>query len=90
MGGLELKYRLVAGVSSGLAVCLVPPFLSLIARSTPELASRTGFIGTMNQIGIVTGLFGGQVAGLVLTGSVSFDNTPKRVQDLRIERRHPG
>lgn len=24
----------------------------------------------MNQIGIVTGLFGGQVAGLLLTGSV--------------------
>jgi hypothetical protein len=70
--GHKLMIRLVAGVSSGLAVCLVPPFLSLIARSTPELASKTGFIGTMNQIGIVTGLFGGQVAGLALTGSVSF------------------
>jgi hypothetical protein len=26
----------------------------------------------MNQIGIVTGLFFGQVAGLILTGSVSY------------------
>jgi hypothetical protein len=65
--------RLVAGLSSGLAVCLVPPFLSVIARSTPELVSKTGLIGTMNQIGIVTGLFCGQLAGLILTGSVSVD-----------------
>jgi MFS family permease len=68
----KLIYRLVVGMSSGLAVCLVPPFLSIIARSTPQLASKTGLIGTMNQIGIVTGLFFGQVAGLILTGSVSY------------------
>ena len=65
-----LMIRFVVGMSSGLAVCLVPPFLSVIARSTPQLASKTGLIGTMNQIGIVTGLFCGQVAGLILTGSV--------------------
>jgi len=60
--------RFIVGVSSGIAVCLVPPFLSLLARSAPELASRSGFIGTMNQLGIVFGLFSAQVGGLILTG----------------------
>lgn len=72
----KLMVRFVVGMSSGLAVCLVPPFLSVIARSTPQLASKTGLIGTMNQIGIVTGLFCGQVAGLILTGSVSPSTPP--------------
>jgi hypothetical protein len=72
----ELMIRFVVGMSSGLAVCLVPPFLSVIARSTPQLASKTGLIGTMNQIGIVTGLFCGQVAGLILTGSVILSTLP--------------
>jgi len=80
--------RFVVGMSSGLAVCLVPPFLSVIARSTPELASKTGLIGTMNQIGIVTGLFSGQVAGLILTGSVS-PYTSLVILAKRIERRYP-
>ena len=72
----KLMIRFVVGMSSGLAVCLVPPFLSVIARSTPQLASKTGLIGTMNQIGIVTGLFCGQVAGLILTGSVGPSTLP--------------
>jgi len=80
--------RFIVGMSSGLAVCMVPPFLSVIARSTPELASKTGLIGTMNQIGIVTGLFSGQVAGLILTGSVR-SSTPLVILAKRIERRLP-
>ncbi|KAK8858481.1 hypothetical protein IAR55_002708 [Kwoniella newhampshirensis] len=60
--------RFVAGVSSGIAVCLVPPFLSLVARSSPDLASKSGQIGTMNQLAIVLGICSAQIAGLLLTG----------------------
>ncbi|WWC88785.1 uncharacterized protein L201_003698 [Kwoniella dendrophila CBS 6074] len=60
--------RLVVGISSGIAICLVPPYLSMVAKSTPELAAKSGQIGTMNQLAIVIGLFSSQVAGLLLTG----------------------
>jgi len=73
-GMAEVWCRFIVGLSSGLAVCLVPPFLALIARSSPALANRTGQIGFLNQMGIVIGLFSAQAAGLVLTGSVSSVN----------------
>ncbi|WWC62444.1 uncharacterized protein I303_105040 [Kwoniella dejecticola CBS 10117] len=60
--------RFVVGISSGIAICLVPPYLSMIARSSPELASRSGSIGTMNQLAIVLGICSAQIAGLLLTG----------------------
>ncbi|WWD18368.1 hypothetical protein CI109_102818 [Kwoniella shandongensis] len=60
--------RFITGVSSGIAVCLVPPFLSQVARSSPELASKSGQIGTMNQLAIVLGICSAQIAGLLLTG----------------------
>ncbi|KAK4687764.1 hypothetical protein P7C73_g2353, partial [Tremellales sp. Uapishka_1] len=60
--------RLTAGLSSGLAVCLVPPFLSLICKSVPELQNRSGQIGTLHQLAIVLGICAAQVAGLLLTG----------------------
>ncbi|KGB74798.1 vacuolar membrane protein [Cryptococcus deuterogattii R265] len=60
--------RLVTGVSSGLAISLVPPYLSTIAKSSTELAHRSGQIGTMNQMAIVLGICSAQVAGLLLTG----------------------
>ncbi|OXH33653.1 vacuolar membrane protein [Cryptococcus neoformans] len=60
--------RLVAGVSSGLAISLVPPYLSIIAKSSKELVHRSGQIGTMNQMAIVLGICSAQAAGLLLTG----------------------
>ncbi|WVR06252.1 hypothetical protein IAU60_003282 [Kwoniella sp. DSM 27419] len=60
--------RFVAGIASGIAICLVPPCLSMIARSSPALAGRSGQIGTLNQLAIVLGICSAQVAGLVLTG----------------------
>ncbi|ORX40195.1 vacuolar membrane protein [Kockovaella imperatae] len=60
--------RFIVGLSSGAAICLVPPFLALIAKSSPSLRNRSGQIGTLNQMGIVIGLFTAQVAGLALTG----------------------
>ncbi|ODN95874.1 vacuolar membrane protein [Cryptococcus wingfieldii CBS 7118] len=60
--------RLVAGTASGLGISLVPPFLSVIAKSEAELASKSGMVGTMNQLAIVLGICSGQVAGLLLTG----------------------
>lgn len=42
-----------------------------MARVTPELTGKSGLVGTMNQVGIVTGLLSAQLAGLALTGSVS-------------------
>lgn len=62
--------RLVAGVSSGLAISLVPPYLSIIAKSSKELVHRSGQIGTMNQMAIVLGICSAQAAGLLLTGEV--------------------
>lgn len=64
-------YRFIAGVSAGIAFCLVPPFLNLVARSSPQLASRSGQIGVMNQLAIVVGVFMSQLAGYLLTGTVS-------------------
>ncbi|WRT67675.1 uncharacterized protein IL334_004647 [Kwoniella shivajii] len=61
--------RLLVGISSGIAICLVPPYLSMIARSSPELAAKSGQIGSMNQLAIVLGIFSAQFAGLILTGS---------------------
>jgi hypothetical protein len=61
----------VAGVSSGIAICLVPPFLSVIARASPQLSSRSGQIGTLHQMAIVIGLFTAQAAGMIFTGAVS-------------------
>ncbi|ORY31395.1 general substrate transporter [Naematelia encephala] len=60
--------RFIAGLSAGVAVCLVPPFLSLIARTSPTLSNRSGQVGTLHQMGIVIGLFSAQAAGLILTG----------------------
>ncbi|WVQ80530.1 hypothetical protein IAT38_002635 [Cryptococcus sp. DSM 104549] len=60
--------RLVVGAASGLAICLVPPYLSHIAKSSPSLASKSGQIGTLNQMAIVLGVCSAQVAGLLLTG----------------------
>ncbi|WVF69339.1 hypothetical protein IAT40_004115 [Kwoniella sp. CBS 6097] len=60
--------RFTVGIASGIAICLVPPYLSIIARSSPELASRSGQIGTMNQLAIVLGICSAQIAGLLLTG----------------------
>lgn len=51
-------------------MCLVPPFLATIARSTPELAGRTGQIGTLHQLAIVLGICSSQIIGLLLTGPV--------------------
>lgn len=62
--------RLVTGVASGLAISLVPPYLSTIAKSSTELVHRSGQIGTMNQMAIVLGICSAQVAGLLLTGEV--------------------
>ncbi|KAL1412963.1 Bifunctional purine biosynthesis protein PurH [Vanrija albida] len=61
--------RFVAGLACGLGVCLVPPFLATVARSTPELAGRTGQIGTLHQLAIVLGICSAQIMGLLLTGS---------------------
>ncbi|WWD04751.1 hypothetical protein V865_002822 [Kwoniella europaea PYCC6329] len=60
--------RLIVGISSGIAICLVPPYLSMVAKSSPELASKSGQIGTMNQLAIVLGICSAQIAGLLLTG----------------------
>ncbi|OCF30610.1 vacuolar membrane protein [Kwoniella heveanensis BCC8398] len=60
--------RFTVGVASGIAICLVPPYLSLIARSSPQLSSKSGQIGTMNQLAIVLGICSAQIAGLLLTG----------------------
>ncbi|WVQ96838.1 hypothetical protein IAU59_003945 [Kwoniella sp. CBS 9459] len=60
--------RFTSGIASGIAICLVPPYLSLIARSSPELAGKSGQIGTMNQLAIVLGICSAQIAGLLLTG----------------------
>lgn len=60
--------RFVTGVSSGLAISLVPPYLSIIAKSSKELVHRSGQIGTMNQMAIVLGICSAQAAGLLLTG----------------------
>lgn len=67
----KLIARFIAGISCGVAICLVPPFLSFMAKLSPELSTKSGLVGTMNQVGIVTGLFSAQLAGLLLTGSVS-------------------
>lgn len=61
----------MTGVACGMAVCFVPPFLTLIVRCSPELANRLGQVGTFHQIGIVLGLFSAQAAGLFFTGSAS-------------------
>jgi MFS family permease len=71
-GYTEARYRFVVGLSSGIAICLVPPFLSMIARSSPELSPRSGQIGSLHQLAIVLGLFCAQVAGWILTGEVSW------------------
>lgn len=68
----QLTSRFIAGISSGIAICLVPPFLSQIAKASPQLAHRSGQIGTMHQMAIVVGLFTAQAAGMIFTGSVSF------------------
>ncbi|WVQ72890.1 hypothetical protein IAR50_002451 [Cryptococcus sp. DSM 104548] len=60
--------RLAVGIASGLGISFVPPFLSTIAKSEAELASKSGMVGTMNQMAIVLGICSGQVAGLLLTG----------------------
>nr|XP_019045765.1 vacuolar membrane protein [Kwoniella bestiolae CBS 10118]OCF24695.1 vacuolar membrane protein [Kwoniella bestiolae CBS 10118] len=60
--------RFIVGVSSGIAICLVPPYLSMVAKSSPELASKSGQIGTMNQLAIVLGICSAQISGLLLTG----------------------
>ena len=61
----------MSGVSSGIAICLVPPFLSAIARASPQLSGRSGQVGTLHQMAIVIGLFMAQAAGMIFTGSVS-------------------
>ncbi|KAI9631883.1 general substrate transporter [Dioszegia hungarica] len=61
--------RFVAGLSAGLAFCLIPPFLSLVARSSPQLSARSGQIGVIHQLAIVIGVFMAQVAGWLITGS---------------------
>ncbi|BEI88541.1 uncharacterized protein CcaverHIS019_0112590 [Cutaneotrichosporon cavernicola] len=60
--------RFIAGLSCGLAICLVPPYLATVARTTPELASRSGQIGSLNQLAIVIGICSSQVMGMLLTG----------------------
>lgn len=63
-------YRFIAGISSGIAICLVPPYLAQSARTTPHLAQRSGLIGSMHQMGIVIGLFMAQVIAWMATGEV--------------------
>ncbi|WWC70652.1 uncharacterized protein I206_104603 [Kwoniella pini CBS 10737] len=60
--------RFVVGMASGLAICLVPPYLSIISKSSAELSNKSGQIGTMNQLAIVLGICSAQIAGLLLTG----------------------
>lgn len=85
--------RFVAGLSSGVAVCLVPPYLAQVARSSPQLAGRSGLVGSMHQMGIVIGLFAAQVVGWVATGEVSNlslykGQIPRGVADCGQERGH--
>jgi hypothetical protein len=49
----------------------VPPYLATVARTTPELQSRSGQIGALNQLAIVIGICSSQVMGMLLTGPVS-------------------
>jgi SP family facilitated glucose transporter-like MFS transporter 3 len=44
----------------------------MVAKASPQLSSRSGQIGTINQMGIVLGLFSAQAAGMVFTGAVSY------------------
>jgi hypothetical protein len=66
-----LTTRLVAGLACGLAVCLIPPYLAALARSTPQLATKSGQVGTLHQLAIVLGICSAQVMGLLFTGPVS-------------------
>ena len=68
---LTCKRRFIVGVSAGIAICLVPPFLSHISRSSPQLSGRSGQVGTLHQMAIVIGLFSAQAAGMFFTGPVS-------------------
>ena len=63
-------YSFIAGVSSGIAICLVPPYLAQLAKTTPQLSQRSGLIGSMHQMGIVIGLFVAQVVAWIATGEV--------------------
>ncbi|RXK41640.1 hypothetical protein M231_01140 [Tremella mesenterica] len=60
--------RFITGVASGVAVCLVPPFLNKLCRTDPQLSARSGQIGSLHQMGIVLGLFSAQIAGYIFTG----------------------
>lgn len=73
-----LTHRAISGISGGVVICLVPPFLNFIARGTPRLAHRSGQIGTLKQMALVTGIFSAQVAGRVFTGRVSSEKGPRR------------
>ena len=68
---MGISCRFIVGVSAGIAICLVPPFLSQIALSSPQLSSRSGQVGTLHQMGIVIGLFSAQAFGMFFTGTVS-------------------
>jgi MFS family permease len=63
-----LTYSFVAGLACGLAVCLVPPYLAALARSSPGLAAKSGQVGVLHQLAIVIGICCSQGAGLLLTG----------------------
>jgi MFS family permease len=64
------RNSLVSGLCVGLAITSVPPLLSHIATtsSSPYLNAKRGFIGTLNQFGIVNGILSAQLVGLAATG----------------------
>lgn len=70
-GVKESDGRFICGLSSGIAICVVAPYLSTLAKGHSELSGRSGQVGTMNQLAIVLGICSAQIAGLALTGSVS-------------------
>ena len=78
----------MAGVSSGIAICLVPPFLSSLAKASPQLSERSGQVGTLHQMAIVIGLFTAQAAGMIFTGMVCI-SFMARMSSLREERGYP-
>ncbi len=71
---------LIVGVSSGNCGVPCPAFLSTIAKASPQLANRSGQVGTLHQLAIVIGLFTAQIAGYIFTGEVSvpFNRTKRR------------
>lgn len=62
--------RLFSGFAAGLGICVVPPLLAIIARTspTPYISSHAGSIGILSQVALTSGIFLGQVMGLVGTG----------------------